>query len=240
MNRMRVVALTGALAGLAAGSAFGQGAEGRGSVTVAPLIGYMKFDKGAALDNMKVGGLSAAYRLGGGLSLGAYLEAGRANSLGDYFPAALLRTGGVSGTTQLFFASQRVTVMSVGGSAAYSLALSGATLSIGGGLGRWTVFPDVEQQKSANTFSGLEWNIAAALGIRLGGSTAVRLDLRSVHFNGFDRSRLNVVTPAYQNTLYPDFNRYPNEPRHECAAKECSMSNLRVGLGFVYYPHVGN
>lgn len=240
MNRLRVIALAGALAGLAAGSAFAQGGGASGSMTVSPLVGYMKFDKGAALDNATIAGLSASYRLPGGFAVGAYAEGGRAATLGDYFPAALLRTGGVSGTTQLFFVSQRVTVLSVGGMANYTLNVGGASLALGGGLGRWTVFPDVEQSKSADNFGGLEWNVGAGLGVQLGGSTSLRLDVRSVHYTGFERSRLNTVTPAYQNTLYPDFNRYPNEPRHECANQECGMSNWRFGVGFVFHPGGGN
>lgn len=238
MSRMRLAALTGGLVGLMAGSALAQGG-GSSGVSIAPLIGYIKYDEGAALDNAAYIGLSAMFNVSGGFAAGAYVEAGRPTTIGDYFPAALMRTGGVSGTTQLSFVSQRVVEISAGGQASYTFNLGGASLALIGGLGRWNVSPDVEQSKSAGNFGGTEWIAGAALGFKLGAATSVLLDLRSVRYLNYERSHLNPVSPAYQNTLYPDFNRYPNEPRHECADQACGMSNWRFGIGFVFHPGGG-
>ena len=122
MLRCRTIALTGALAALAAGAAQGQSMSA-GPVTIAPLVGYMKWDENAALDDAAIAGLSATYRVRGGLSVGAFIEGSRPSTLGNYFPAAIFRTGGVSGTTLLYTVSQRVTVLNYGGRAQYGFDL---------------------------------------------------------------------------------------------------------------------
>lgn len=237
MLRMRVMALTGALVSLSAGRALAQG-EATGPVTVAPLVGLMKFDEGAALDDAAFGGLAANYRLTSGFSLGAYVEGGRTSTLGNYFPMALLR---YQTQTQLFTVSQRVSVMSWGGTASYTFGLGGVNAYVGAGLGRWSVYPDVEQSKSAENFGGLEWTIGGGVGVELSGSTSLRFDLKSVNYRDFERSRLNAVTnPNYENTLYPDVQDFPNNvPRVECNTEKCNMSNWRFGVAFVFFPQGG-
>lgn len=234
MLRMRVMAVTGALACLAAGQALAQEGQATGPVTVAPLVGFMKFDEGAALDDAAFAGLAASYRVARGVSLGAYIEGGRTSTLGNYFPMALLR---YQTSTQLFTVSQRVTVLSWGGTANYTFGLGGVNAYVGAGLGRWNVHPDVEQSKSAETFGGLEWSLGGGLGIELGGTASLRFDLRSVNYRDFERSRLNAVTENYQNTLFPDVQDYPNRvPRVECNTEKCNMSNWRFGVAFVFFP----
>lgn len=235
MPRMRIIALTGVLAAVAAGAAQGQSVSA-GPVTIAPLVGLIKWDEGAALDDAAVGGLSATYRVSGGLSLGAFIEGVRPSTIGTYFPAALLRTGGVSGTTQLFFVSQRVTVMNYGGRASYGFNLGKADAYVGVGLGQYTVFPDVQQANGVATFSGTSWELGAGLGISIGEATGLRFDIRNVRFTDFERSRLNAVGADTQNRLYPDRQDYPNVPRAECNDEACNMSNWRFGVAFVFYP----
>jgi hypothetical protein len=234
---MRIAALTGALAALTAGAAAAQ-STAAGPVTIAPLVGYMKFDNGAALDNAPVGGLSATYRVKWGLSLGAFLEGARPTTLGDYFPAAILQTGGVSGRTQLFYVSQRVTLLNYGARAQYGFAVGGADAYVGVGLGQYTLFPDVQQENGVQEFSGQSWETGAGLGIALGENSGLRFDIRAVHFRKYDRSHLNAVASGSRNTRYPDVQDYPNVPKPGCAGPGtyCSVLNWRLGVAFVFYP----
>lgn len=233
MPSLRILALTGALAALAAGAAYGQSAAA-GPVTIAPLVGVIKFDEGAALDDAAVGGLSATYRFAGRLSLGAFIEGARASTLGNYFPAALLTTTGLS---QLYLVSQRVTVLNYGGRAAYEIDLGRADVYVGAGLGQYTVFPDVQQSNGVATFSGVSWEFGAGVEIAIGEGSGLRFDVRNVRFTDYERSRLNAVAPDAQNQTFPDVQDYPlNVPRVECNTEACSMSNWRFGLAFIFYP----
>lgn len=246
MHRCRIIALTGALAALAAGAAQGQGTPA-GQVTIAPLVGYVKWDDGAALDDAALAGLSATYQIRGGLSIAAFIEGSRPSTLGNYFPAALLRTGGVSGTTQLFTVSQRVTVLNYGGRAQYGFDLGRADAYVGVGLGLYSIFPDVQQQVGVANFSDMSWETGAGLGISLGESSALRFDVRAVHFTKYDRAHLNAVetspsTQSGQNTLFPDVQDYPlSVPKTDCDSgispgSRCSILNWRFGVAFVFYP----
>jgi hypothetical protein len=236
---MRIIALTGVLAALAAGAAQGQSTSA-GPVTIAPLVGYMKWDDGAGLDNSPLAGLSATYRVRGGLALGAFLEGGRPVTLGRYFPASLLNT---AGSTQLFLVSQRTTLVNYGARAQYGMNVGGGEAYLSVGLGQYTVFPDVQQTGVPATFSGMSWETGAGFGVSLGQSASVRFDARAVHFRKWDRARLNPVEPAYRNTLYPDVQDYPlNVPKLGCdsnasgAGNYCSLLNWRLGVAFVFYP----
>ena len=233
MHQCRIIALTGALAALAADAAQGQ-SMAAGPVTVAPLVGYMKWDEGAALDDSPFAGLSATYRFAGGFAVGAFLEGGRPATLGNYFPAALFKTAGI---TQLFVVSQRVTVMNYGGRAQYGFNLGGANAYVGVGLGQYTVFPDAQQADNVGTFSGMSYEIGAGVGIALGEGSGLRFDVRNVRFADYTRSKLNAVRSSAQNTLYPDVQDFPLDvPRLECNTESCSMSNWRFGVAFVFYP----
>lgn len=233
MPRCRIIALTGALAAVAAGAAQGQ-TSSAGPVTVAPLVGYMKWDKGAALDDSPFAGLSATYQLAGGFAFGAFVEGGRPTTLGRYFPAALFKTGS---STQLFVVSQRVTVLNFGGRAQYGFNLGGANAYLGAGLGRYTVFPDAQQENGVATFSGLSYEVGAGVGISLGEGSGLRFDVRNVRFTDYTRAKLNPVNASAQNTLFPDVQDFPlNVPRPECSTEACSMSNWRLGVSFVFYP----
>jgi outer membrane protein W len=233
----RSIALAAAVAALLAGEASAQASAAR-PVTIGPLVGFMKFDEAAALDNAALAGLSATYRVRGGLSVGAYLEGTRTSTLGNYFPAAKLTTGGVSGTTQLFYVSQRVTVMNYGLRAQYGRDFGRANAYLGVGLGQWTIFPDVQQNANVDTFSNLSWETGAGVGIPLGESAGLRLDVRAVHFRKYVRENLNAVIPTSRNTLYPDVQDFPLDvPSPECGgANWCSMLNWRFGAAFVFYP----
>lgn len=211
--------------------------------TVTPLLGTIRWDESSALANKEAGddgqfdksvitptiGLTADYNIWEGVGVGLYFEAARPTTRGDYFPAAFFD---YNTRVELYNVSQRVTVMMYGLQGSYTANL-GRNFSpyISAGGGAVTVDADAEQARGNETFTQGSFQLGGGIGWRVGNG-AVRLDLRNFTFTGWDREKLNVVDPTYQNTQFPEANGNPPEAKK-------TVNNFRVALGFSFVPQRG-
>lgn len=229
---------------LAAGLALtpaGLGAQEPGRFQVTPLFGVMRFDRTSALSSPQSGlstkvwpyaGLAALYRVRSNVRVGLYLEGGRASTSPYYFPLVLLRT---TSTYELDSLTQRVAVLSYGIAATVDLPI-GERLApyVRGGVGRHSVFPDVQHMRSTASITGAEFDLGAGLGYKTGGGGLIRLELLDNMWSKWDRDRLNPTDLAYQNTLFPEDN-----PDGIKWSKPSLIHNMRLALGFTFTPSGG-
>jgi len=233
MNR-NVAALLAAL-GCGATALAAQDAGSRFRVT--PTIGVMKFDKTSALsdlDGSKLwasAGLSASYLVGGGLRAGVYLEFQQPQTSPDYYPYALFRT---SGAYQLFGATQVVSALSFGLDASYTIGAGKLGPYIRGGIGRHAVYGDVQVQNATDHVAGTQFLAGAGINYAVSQMIGLRVEVLDFMWSDWDRDALNPVTPAYQNTTFPEDN-----PAGINESKPGLIHNLRLALGFSFTPSGG-
>lgn len=233
MNR-NVAALLAAL-GCGATALAAQDAGSRFRVT--PTIGVIKFDKTSALsdlDGSKLwasAGLSASYLVGGGFRAGVYLEFQQPQTSADYYPYALFRT---SGAYQLFGATQVVSALSFGLDASYTIGAGKLGPYIRGGIGRHAVYGDVQVENKTDHVSGTQFLAGAGINYAVSQMIGLRLEVVDFMWSDWDRDALNPVTPAYQNTTFPEDN-----PAGINESKPGLIHNLRLALGFSFTPSGG-
>lgn len=232
-----VVAL---LAGLAFGSA-NAAAQEMGRFRVIPTFGLMRFDRTSALSSLDKGfsakmwpqaGLSALYGVRSGVRVGVYMEASRPETSPDYYRYALLRT---TGSYQLFAITQRVVVLSYGLTAAVDVPFArrfGPFLRAG--VGQHSVYQDVQRSNTTSAVTGTEFSVGGGFNYDVSNNIAVRLDLTDFMWSNWDRDALNTVSPAFQNTTFPEDN-----PAGVAWGKPSLIHNLRFGLGFTFTPSSG-
>ncbi len=237
MNR-KLAALLAVGLGVSASGLRAQDAQEVGRFQVTPVIGVMRFDRTSALSTPATAfsthmwpyaGLTALYRIRGGVRVGLYLEGTRAETSPYYYPLVMLRTGN---TYELDSLTQRVVVMSYGLAATVDLPFGAKLLPyLRGGVGQHSVFPDVQHMRSTASITGAEFSLGGGLGYKTGGGGLVRLELVDNMWSKWDRDRLNPTALAYQNTLFPEDN-----PPGITWAKPSIIHNLRFMLGFTFTP----
>lgn len=226
-------------AGLVVGAATGA-AQSTPRFQVTPTLGVMRFDRTSALSSTTSGisklwasaGLSALYQFKPNLRAGFYLETSRPATSPDYFPYALMRT---TGNYQLFAITQRVVVLSYGLSAEVGVpALPKFSPHVRLGVGRHSVYEDVQQENSVRTVNGLEFVAGAGLRYNAGNNVGVQLEAVDFLWKDWDRDVLNPTQLAYQNTVFPEDN-----PDGINWPKPSLIHNLRLAIGFTFTPASG-
>jgi len=234
MNRT-VAALLAALG--CGATALAAQADAGSRFRVTPSIGVMKFAKTSALsdlDGTKVwasAGLTASYALSGGLRVGTYLEFQQPQTSSDFYPYALFRT---SGTYQLYGTTQVVSVMSYGLDLSYTVGAGKLGPYLRGGVGRHSVFGDVQTQNSTDQVSGTQFVLGGGVNYAVSDAIGVRVELADFMWSDWDRDALNPVDPAYRNTTFPEDN-----PAGITESKPGLIHNLRLALGFSFTPSGG-
>jgi hypothetical protein len=229
-----VAALLAAL-GCGATALAAQDAGNRFRVT--PTIGVMKFDKTSALsdlDGTKLwtsAGLTASYLVGGGFRAGVYLEFQQPQTSSDFYPYALFRTGS---TYQLFGATQTVSALSFGLDASYTIGAGKLGPYIRGGIGRHAVYGDVQVENATDHIGGTQFLAGAGINYAVSEMIGLRVELVDFMWSDWDRDALNPVSPAYQNTTFPEDN-----PAGISESKPGLIHNLRLALGFSFTPSGG-
>ena len=226
------------LVGLGAGAGIAS-AQQAGRFQVIPSVGVIRYDRTSALSSNESGlstkmwasaGLSALYEVTPNLRAGFYLEGGRAETSKDYFPYALIRTGS---NFSLFGLTQRVVVLSYGVTASVNVPVAkrvGPYLR--GGIGRHSVFPDVQRTRSTESVTGLELLVGGGISYAASGKIGVRLELLDFLWKDWDRDKFNPISdPAYVNTVFAEDN-----PPGIGFAKPSLIHNLRLALGFTFTP----
>lgn len=235
-------ALAGVALVIAAGTAEAQALQA-GRFTVTPILGTIRWDEASALANKEADergaftqtvftptiGLQADYKVWQQLGVGFYFEAARPTTRGDYFPAALFnfQTGSVLRTV-----SQRVTTFIYGVQATLGFDIGQLQPYLSGGAGAVSVDLDAEQASGNRSFTNGSFQLGGGIGWQVSPSTSVRLDLRDYVFTGWDREQLNVVSPAYQNNLFPAANGNPPAPKS-------TVHNVRLAIGVSFVPRFG-
>lgn len=233
MNRT-VAALLAAL-GCGATALAAQDAGSRFRIT--PTIGVVKFDKTSALsdlDGSKLwasAGLTASYLVGGGFRAGVYLEFQQPQTSSDYYPYALFRTGS---TYELYGATQVVSALSYGLDASYTIGAGKLGPYIRGGIGRHAVYGDVQVENSTDHIGGTQFLAGAGINYAVSELIGLRVELVDFMWSDWDRDALNPVSPAYQNTTFPEDN-----PVGINESKPGLIHNLRLALGFSFTPSGG-
>lgn len=226
-------------AGLALGAATGV-AQSTPRFRITPTLGVIRFDRTSALSSTSSGlsklwasaGLSALYQFRPNLQAGFYLETSRPATSPDYYPYALLRT---SGNYQLFAITQRVVVLSYGLAAEVNVPVAPKLAPhIRLGVGRHSVYEDVQQENAVRTSNGLEFAVGGGLRYSAGNNVGVQLDLVDFLWKDWDRDVLNPTQPAYQNTVFPEDN-----PDGMNWTKPSMIHNLRLAIGFTFTPASG-
>jgi hypothetical protein len=233
MNRT-VAAL---LAAIGCGASALAAQEGGSRFTVTPTIGLMKFHNTSALSNLEgsqlwmSGGLTAAYRVSSGLRVGLYMEFQQPQTSSEYYPYALFRTGN---TYELYGATQIVSALSYGLDASYTIGAGKLGPYLRGGIGRHAVYGDVQAMNSTDHVGGTQFLLGGGINYAVSNSIGIRLDLTDFMWNDWDRDVLNPVSPAYQNTTFPEDN-----PAGITEDKPGMIHNLRLALGFSFTPSGG-
>jgi opacity protein-like surface antigen len=212
-----------------------------GKWRVTPSIAMMRFDRTTALSSTASGlstklwpwaGLDAMYRVRSNVQVGLYLGGSRVTTSPDYFKYALFKSGS---NYELWAVSQRVTVFNYGIGAELALPVGGAfDPYVKVGLGRHTLYPDVQKSNSVGSFSGAEFALGGGVRIDLKSSVALRLEITDFMWSNFDRERLDPVAPDFQNNTFPLSN-----PDGVLWPKPGLTHNLRLGLGFAFTPAGG-
>jgi len=208
--------------------------------SVTPVVGTINWDNTSALANKTVEGgsgaftkrvytpsfgLSANFNVLRQLGIGAYFEAARPETRGDYFPAAYFKYGQ---DVQLTTVSQRVTVMMYGVQGQFQFPISKLEPYVSGGFGGVTVNTDPQQNNENRQISNKSAQFGGGIGYHIGAG-AIVLDVRNFMFFNWDRDRLYPVSPTYQNTTVPVANLAP-------PAEKSTINNFRIALGFSYVP----
>jgi opacity protein-like surface antigen len=226
-------------AGLVLGAATGA-AQSTARFRITPSFGVIRFDRTSALSSTTSGisklwasaGLSALYQFRPNLHAGFYLETSRPSTSPDYFPYALIQT---AGKYQLFAITQRVVVLSYGLSAEVGVpVLPKFAPYVRLGLGRHSVYEDVQQENSVKTVNGMEFVAGAGLRYTVGNNVGVQLEAVDFLWKDWNRDVLNPTQPAYQNTVFPEDN-----PTGITWSKPSLIHNMRLALGFTFTPASG-
>lgn len=228
---------------LAAGLALGTAAAAAQSTPkfrVTPSLGVMRFDRTSALSSRTSpfpkmwasAGLTALYQFRPNLQAGFYLETSRPATSPDYYPYALIQT---AGKYQLFAITQRVVVLSYGLNAEVGVpVVPKLAPHLRLGVGRHSVYEDVQQENSVRTSNGLEFVVGGGLRYTMGNNVGVQLDAVDFLWKDWDRDVLNPTQLAYQNTVFPEDN-----PPGITWPKPSLIHNLRLALGFTFTPASG-
>jgi opacity protein-like surface antigen len=207
---------------------------------VTPSFGVIRFDRTSALSSTSSGisklwasaGLSALYQFRPNLQAGFYLESSRPSSSPDYFPYALIRT---TGNYQLFAVTQRVVVLSYGISADVGVPFASKLAPhVRLGVGRHSVYEDVQQENGVKTTNGLEFVVGGGMRYSVSSNVGVQLEAVDFLWKDWDRDVLNPTQLAYQNTVFPEDN-----PVGITWPKPSLIHNLRLAIGFTFTPASG-
>ena len=229
------------LLGLALGVA-PAAAQEAGRFKVVPSFGIMRFDRTSALSSIETGlstqlwptaGLQALYGVRSGVRAGLYLDVTRPETSSDYYAYALLKTGN---NYQLFGVSQRVVVLSYGVTATVDVPFArkiGPYLR--GGIGRHSVFADVQRTNSTESITGTEFSLGGGLSYAVSEAIGLRLELSDFMWSNWDREDLDPVAPAVRNTTFPEDN-----PVGLLWGSRSLIHNLRLTLGFSFTPSGGS
>lgn len=211
--------------------------------TVTPHVGTMRWDESSALANKAADddgaftksivtpmfGISAIYNVLRQVGFGAYIDAGRAETRGDYFPTVAFQYGN---EIDLNVVSQRVTVLLYGLQGQLQLPVGRFEPYVGGGFGGVTLFGDAQQNDGNRRINATSAQFGGGLALNVGGGRIV-LDARDYVFFDWDRDELNPSTNvAFQNTTLPSVNATPPE-------KKSTVNNFRIALGFSFVPRFG-
>lgn len=232
------------LVGLGVGTGVAAAQEGH-RFTVTPSFGAIRYDGTSALSSIKGGsisgfvqlwpsmGLSTMYEVTPNVEAGIYLEGGRAETSSEYYPLVLLRT---AGNYQLFGVSQRVVVLMYGLAANVKVPIVRKFGPyVHGGIGRHSVFPDVQRAGTTRTVVGLEFVAGGGLNYAVSSSIGMRLELLDFLWKDWDRDKLNPIKdPTQVNTVFAEDN-----PAGITAGKPSIIHNMRLALGFTFTPSAG-
>lgn len=215
--------------------------QSTGKWRVVPSVALMRFDRTTALSSTASGlstklwpwaGLDASYQLRSNVQVGLYVGGSRVTTSPDYFKYALFKSGS---NYELWAVSQRVTVFNYGIGAELALPVGGAfNPYLTGGLGRHTLYPDVQKSNSVKSFSGSEFALGGGVRYVLKSGVAVRLGVTDFMWSNFDREQLDPVAPSFQNNTFPLSN-----PDGVLWPKPSLTHNLRLALGFAFTPAGG-
>ena len=200
-----------------------------GTFEVSTALGWQLFDDAAALDDAVVGSVEAVYGLTDMFGLGAYVQAGRPSTRGEYFPLVALP---FSDSTFRYLPDQRTTQLGFGVVASARLPL-GSRLHpyVVGGIGTTRFSMDPEQNRGNVAENFTTWTLGAGLEVRLSDAMGVRLDARDQIYTGFDRDVFDVGDPLYRDPVFP-------HPGGEIPEPSDTVHNLRLALAFSFVPGV--
>jgi hypothetical protein len=222
-------------------------AQEAGRVTVTPHVGYVAWDEAAGIqdpvfqndlcDFPEIGvecvgagnnvsaGLSVLYAVRPQVRIGVSFEVHRPVANGAYFLPVELNT---PGQARLVFVSQRLTVSQYAAVVEFHPVTGGRVSPfLEGGLGGYVLYLDPERSNSARRFHDLAALVGGGLEIPIGTATGFRLHVRDMILTGWDRDRLNVVSPEEATTRFPDLVPVPPEA-------SSTLHNLWLSVGFLF------
>jgi hypothetical protein len=206
---------------------------------VVPSLGVMRFDRTSALSSVDEGlsklyasaGLSADYAVTDAFRAGIYLEYQQPTTSADYYPYALMRTSGVY---QLFAVQQTVSVLNYGAHASYRFSVGSLAPYAMGGVGLYTVYPDVQAVNGSEAVTGTQFLLGVGVGYTVSETIGIKAEVLDFMWSDWDRDDLNPTAPAFQNTTFPEDN-----PVAIGWEKPSLIHNLRLAVGFSFTPSGG-
>lgn len=202
---------------------------------VTPRGGLTHYSKYAGIKNAPFVGVDAAYYVTPMFALGTTLAAGRSNTRGDYFLAALnfgLPTDG--DTTDYFGVTQPVTVFDAALNGTARMTLPFAMLNrfspfITGGVGVYTLYLNPQVSRSPRRHSAMSANFGGGIDLNVGKGAGIQLAVRDLVLNKFRRSFMNPTDPRFTEIRF-------NEDIAPIPPAKSTIHNLQVSLGFSFRP----
>lgn len=231
--RLALVAGLVAATSLTAGTASAQDeTRSTGSFIVIPRAGLVRYAEGTSLENAGFLGFEALYGLQRWLSIGTAITVSQPSTRKEDFPAAFA----YEDTTFLFLVRQPVTMFDAGLTAHGTLPTLGRIAPyILGGVGYTTLYLDPQTEGRDERVGMMSFQVGGGADLRLSNSAGIRLEARDLGFVGYDRERLNPVSPAYQA-----YNRFQEIlPARTPSKKDATMHNLVLSIGFTFTPSLG-
>lgn len=200
-------------------------------VTVVPRGGWVRFSEATSMESSTFLGFEALYRLTPWLQVGPAVTIAQPSSNGDDFPAAFT----YGDTTFLYKASQPVTMFDVGAVAHATLPTFGRLQPYAlGGVGYYTLYMDPQVTGADRRYGRASFQLGGGADVRITESSGIRLDVRDLMFNDFDREVLNPV-----RSNFDAYSRFAGALPARTESTRGLKHNLVLSLGFTFTPSRG-
>ena len=185
----------------------------------------------ASFTNNLMAGLSALYWFAEGVAVGLAFDVARPVTNGAYFTAANMQT---AGEQELTLISQRVTTLQYQVEAEWAPLRGGFSPYLTGGVGGYTIYldPPKADQASATgfeSFSDVMFSVGLGLDMAFGEATGLRVALVDMVYTGWEREKLNAISPDYQTNLFPDLLPAPPD-------EKSTIHNFNFHIAFTFVP----